>query len=131
MPSFFKHDMETRFDTKKAKHLREEAEWREVCRVVDARDGRQCRCCGGKADPNATGITERGERHHIVYRSAGGKDVSTNLALLCAGCHNDEHKHRLRIEGNPDEKLTFYRKDAAGEWFTVREEIAVRQVRRD
>jgi hypothetical protein len=105
--------------------------WRDVCKLVDLRDGKACRCCDKRSDPEATGLLTRGHRHHLVYRSAGGKDVSDNLCTLCSRCHADEHTGKLRIEGNPDVSLMFYRKDDAGAWYVVREEIAVRQVRKD
>ena len=129
--SFFKHDMPSRVDLAVAKKAAEDKQWREVCAIVDARDGRQCRCCDKRSDPEATGTLKRGHRHHLVYLSAGGQDVPENICTLCAQCHSDEHHNKLRIEGNPDVALTFFRKDEAGEWFTVREEIAVRVVRRD
>lgn len=127
----FKQDEPSRHDTAKANKAAEEAVWRDVCRVVDGRDGRQCRCCDKRSDPDATGLLKRGHRHHIVYRSAGGQDESSNLVTLCADCHNDEHKSRLRIDGNPDVALQFFRKDERGGWYCCREEVSVRQVRRD
>lgn len=129
--TFFKQDEPSRVDVAREKQAAEEKVWRDVCKAVDARDGRQCRCCDRRSDPDATGLLKRGHRHHIVYRSAGGKDTTDNLCSLCSQCHSDEHRSLLRIEGNPDEKLTFFRKDANDQWFIVREEIAVRQVRRD
>lgn len=129
--TFFKQDEPSRVDVAREKQAAEEKVWRDVCKAVDARDGRQCRCCDKRSDPDATGLLKRGHRHHLIYRSAGGTHTTDNLCTLCADCHNDEHKNRLRIEGNPDDKLTFFREDANDQWFIVREEIAVRQVRRD
>lgn len=127
----FKQDEPSRVDDAREKEAAEDAAWRSVCKAVDTRDGKQCRCCDKKSDPEATGLLKRGHRHHLVYRSAGGPDTTGNLCTLCAGCHSDEHHNKLRIDGNPDERLTFFRKDDAGQWYVVREEIAVRQVRRD
>ena len=129
--TMFKHDLPSRHDTAKQKKADAERAWREVCAAVDLRDGKACRCCDKRSDPEKTGLLERGHRHHIVYRSAGGKDETGNLVTLCADCHNDEHKNRLRIEGNPDVALQFFRRDDAGCWFMSREETAVRVVRRD
>ena len=129
--TFFKHDLPSRHDTAKQKKADAEKAWREVCAAVDLRDGKACRCCDKRSDPDASGLLTRGHRHHIVYRSAGGKDVTSNLVSLCAECHSAEHHNRLKVEGNPDVALTFYRKDEAGAWFTVREESAVRVVRKD
>lgn len=126
-----KADAPSRRETKAARKAEADAAWRAVCKAVDARDGRICRCCDKRSDPDATGLLERGHRHHIIYRSAGGKDTTDNLVTLCGACHEDEHRHRLQIEGNPDERLTFFRTTVVGVWFISREEIAVRQVRRD
>lgn len=127
----FKHDEPSRHDRAKQRKAEDEAAWREVCRLVDLRDGKQCRCCDKRSDPEATGLLKRGHRHHLVYRSAGGADTTENLVTLCAGCHNDEHRNRLRIDGDPDVRLMFFHKDEAGIWFVIREEVSVRQVRRD
>lgn len=128
---FQKADEPSRVDLAREKEAAEEAAWRAVCKAVDLRDGKQCRCCDKRSDPEATGLLKRGHRHHLVYRSAGGTDTTDNLCTLCADCHSDEHHNKLRIEGNPDERLIFCHKDAKGEWFIVREESDVRQVRRD
>lgn len=127
----FKHEEPSRHESRKARKAAEEAAWRAVCDAVDKRDGKVCRCCDKRSDPEKTGLLERGHRHHLVYRSAGGKDETANLVTLCAGCHDDEHRNRLRIEGNPDVALQFFRKDDHGVWFVSREEISVRVVRRD
>lgn len=129
--TFFKHDLPSRVDTAKEKAAAADARWREVSKAVDVRDGKICRCCGKRSDPEATGLLKRGHRHHLIYRSAGGPDTTYNLVTLCASCHSDEHRSKLKIDGNPDVALTFFRKDERGEWFVVREELAVRVVRRD
>lgn len=129
--TFFKADLPSRVAVARERKAAAEKAWRAVCQVIDARDGKRCRCCDKRSDPDGTGLLDRGHRHHLIYRSAGGKDVSENLITLCASCHDDEHHNRLRIEGNPDERLTFWRKDAGITWFVVREEIAVRVVRKD
>jgi 5-methylcytosine-specific restriction endonuclease McrA len=126
----FKHDQKTRVDDRLERDRDDDKGWREVCKIVDARDARSCRCCDKRTNADAVGLM-RGHRHHIVYRSAGGPDTSANLVTLCAACHNDEHQHRLLIDGNADEKLTFSRKDDHGEWYVSRQEIAVRVVERD
>lgn len=128
---FQKAEEPSRVDKAKALKAEKDAAWKAVCKAVDVRDGRQCRCCDKRSDPDATGLLTRGHRHHLVYRSAGGKDETSNLVTLCADCHNDEHKHRLLIEGDPDAKLTFWRKGEHETFHISREEIAVRQVRKD
>lgn len=129
--TFFKHDLPSRVQRAAEVKKAEDALRRLVYKRVDERDGRVCRCCDRRSDPDATGLLTRGHRHHMIYRSAGGTDDSGNLVTLCATCHDDEHHSRLRIEGNPNTSLTFSRKDKEGEWYIVRHEIAVRQVWRD
>lgn len=124
MQTFFKSDIPSRIDAARARKAAAEAEWRAVCLKVDARDHRQCRCCDKRSDPEATGLLAKGHRHHLTYRSAGGADTTDNLVTLCATCHSDEHRNRLRIEGNPDVALTFYRQDDAGAWYVSRQESA-------
>ena len=129
----------SRVDVRLEKDAADEAAWRAVCKAVDTRDRRICRCCGKRSDPEATGLTVRGHRHHIVYRSAGGLDESSNLVTLCAKCHNDEHKDRLRfaVDGGPyvgidaNAGLEFWRKDETGAWFMARRETAVGTWERD
>lgn len=132
--TFFKSDMKSRVDDALAQEREDAAIWRAVCRVVDARDGRECRACGKRTNPDAIGLL-RGHRHHMVYRSAGGKDTSENLVTLCAADHDAEHRSRLRIavldrEHGADGPLQFWSLNA-GEWFVTREETAPCVVRRD
>lgn len=61
--------------------------WRDVTRLVRARDGGKCRCCGRAGY----------DVHHVVMRSRGGKDEPANLVLLCKVCHLDAHQHVLRV----------------------------------
>lgn len=132
----FKQDEPTRHATAKERRAEAERIWRELCRLVDARDGKACRCCDKRSDPEATGLLVRGHRHHIVYRSAGGQDTTANVVTICADCHAAEHANRLRIDGvqgeaDADKALIFWRKDEQGVWFIGREEVAVRVVRKD
>jgi RNA-directed DNA polymerase len=43
-----------------------------------------------------TEITEW-HRHHIIWRSNGGKDTSENLVLLHPACHRQVHSQRLEV----------------------------------
>lgn len=124
-------DRPSRVELALEKKAADDKQWREVCAKVDARDERSCRCCDKRTNPDMTGLL-RGHRHHIVYRSAGGRDDTGNVVTLCPKCHDDEHvKRTLQIDGNADVALTFFRKDEHGAWYVVREEIAVRVVRKD
>jgi 5-methylcytosine-specific restriction endonuclease McrA len=92
----------SRFQTRKARKLARDAHWREVCRLVDLRDGHRCRVCGRWTNPDSLTLLERGHRHHLIYRSAGGPDESWNVATLCPECHDDEHSGKIRLTGNAD-----------------------------
>lgn len=129
--TFWKSDMRTRVDVAIAQDAEDDKAWRDCCKIVDPRDGRACRCCGKRTNPDATGLL-RGHRHHVIYRSAGGPDESWNVATLCASCHDEEHvKRTLHVEGNADIALTFLRRDANGEWYVWRQEISVGVFHRD
>lgn len=130
--TFFKHDMTSRVETANERKAADDKQWRACCAAVDLRDGRQCRACDRKSDPDRTGLLVRGHRHHIIYRSAGGPDETWNICTLCHLCHDAEHvKRTLDVDGNADVALTFARKDANGDWYIDRQEIGVRQVLRD
>lgn len=128
-----KWEMKSRVDVAVEQEAADTKQWRAVCKVVDVRDNRQCRCCDRRSDPEAPGLLKRGHRHHIQYRSAGGPDESWNLVSLCFQCHDLVHvKHTLEVEGNADVALTFKRENpATGGWYVTRQEIGVRQVERD
>ena len=130
MPSFFKWDQPSRFDKALEKELEEAAVWTAVCKVVDARDKRMCRACGKRSELDAVGLLLRGHRHHIVYLSTGGEDVSSNLVTLCARCHNAAHRHWLEIRGNADEQLEFWRRSKDG-WYLGRRESAPHVIEKD
>jgi hypothetical protein len=50
---------------------------------VASRDSNRCRCCGSKKMVSG---------HHIVFRSEGGGDFSSNLVSLCGDkCHLAVH----------------------------------------
>jgi 5-methylcytosine-specific restriction endonuclease McrA len=95
----------SRVRERKQRNRTREAEREEVYAAVDRRDRYRCRVCGHRADPKALGLTERGHRHHIIYRSRGGRHTSWNVVLLCAGCHEEIHAKRLFVSGNADEEL--------------------------
>lgn len=129
MQTFFKADYPSRIDERLSKKAETERVWRLRCKQVDFRDGKRCRACHKRANPDLPGLL-RGQRHHIVYRSAGGTDDSSNLVTLCACDHNDEHQSRLKIEIlepslGADGCLAFWRRDDRGEWFLSKREIAV------
>lgn len=75
-----------------------------VYKAIDQRDQGRCRVCGCKVETGST-FSNRVERHHVVPKSLGGEDTTTNLASLCVDCHDDRHKRgTLRISGDADER---------------------------
>jgi 5-methylcytosine-specific restriction endonuclease McrA len=75
-----------------------------VYELVNDRDQMCCRVCQRYCPTNAIGVLDRGHHHHLVYRSAGGRDETWNVCLLCPKCHDAEHKSKLQISGNADER---------------------------
>lgn len=72
---------------------------RSVYAQVDARDQRQCRCCGRR---------DKLHHHHLTFRSKGGMDTTENVLLLDQFCHALLHARQLWILGkNADKRLTF------------------------
>lgn len=68
-------------------------DWEKQRKLALARDGKKCRSCGhkprGPDDPNKLHV------HHLVSRSKGGTNALRNLIVLCARCHQRQHKHRF------------------------------------
>jgi 5-methylcytosine-specific restriction endonuclease McrA len=129
--TFFKSQLTTRVDDAVTQERTDTAAWLALCRLVDGRDERSCRCCGKRTNADAVGLL-RGHRHHVIYRSAGGPNATWNLATLCASCHNEEHvKKTLHVEGNADLALRFWKRGEDGELFLWRREIAVRVFEKD
>jgi predicted HNH restriction endonuclease len=87
---------QTRRERKASRMAAEEAAERACYRIVDARDGRQCRVCGRGESPRNP-ITH----HHLTYRSLMGKHESSNVLTVCQTCHDAVHVHkRLLLEGD-------------------------------
>ena len=137
--TFFKHDMTTRVDAALAREAEDAKNERRWNAEIDIRDGRQCRACGKRTNPDAVGLL-RGHRAHIVYASAGGSMEPSNRLTLCPQCHQDEHRDRLRftVEGGPyvgldaSGPLEFWRKfEIAGGWYLSRREVAPGVAERD
>lgn len=105
--SFQKRYAKSRADEKAEKRTAAKKQQRDVYRIVTERDKRKCRACLNQANPSALDMLSKGHHHHIVFRSAGGKDESSNLMLACARCHAAIHAHRLSVRGNADEELWF------------------------
>jgi hypothetical protein len=130
--TFFKHDMKSRVDERVARDAEDAKNERMWNTAIDLRDHRTCRACGRHSDPEATGLTKRGHRAHLVYASAGGSMEPSNRVTLCFQCHNDEHKNQLRFTEDglgydrldANAGLMFWRKDSVGEWYLQHRETA-------
>jgi len=71
---------------------------RRLRRRILNRDGRRCRCCGGKKNLTV---------HHIIWLRFGGKTVPCNLVTLCEGCHSLVHDSKIVIVGSILEEFQF------------------------
>lgn len=90
-----------RIEAKAAKDLakRQTAKLRSaLSALVKLRDKGCCRVCNVPTVRHGHPALI-GAAHHIVYRSAGGKDELSNLIWTCAKCHDDEHHHEIVITG--------------------------------
>lgn len=93
-----------RYERKVKQAVEDAAQQKTVYQLVNDRDGMSCRVCHRFCPTNAVGVLDRGHHHHLIYRSAGGKDETWNVCLLCPKCHNDEHRSKLQLSGNADER---------------------------
>lgn len=90
-----------------AKRRKFEAVKRDVYALVDARDHFRARCCGAQI---------RLHRHHLVYRSRGGKHTTDNVALICLGHHSMIHDGLIEATGNANGTITFTYVDSGYGW---------------
>lgn len=121
---------ESRFTAKRQRREDALAYYAGVCRAVDARDQYRCRACGRRCDLKALALLDRAHRHHVVYRSAGGPDETWNVATLCAGCHDAQHRGVIDVRGNADTGLEIWRNGVEG-WYLSKRELAVHVVEVD
>lgn len=63
--------------------------YKELCRMIDGRDGYRCIICGAPSGLH---------HHHVRFRSAWGSDREDNMVLLCAACH-DIYAHGTKEKG--------------------------------
>ncbi len=125
--TFFKSDMPSRKEEKRAAAIAEDSSWKRLCAYVNHRDELRCRACDRRVNPLAMSMLEKGHHHHVVYASAGGLDAKENVCLLCADCHDAEHVTRkLSIEGDAEKGLAFYKRAADDSWYLWKQETGVR-----
>ncbi len=78
---------------------------------VYARDHGCCRAYGTPVKLRSDNPLIVAHAHHIVFRSAGGADISSNLVTLCPKAHYLIHQHLLSVEGDGDGTVTFTLRD--------------------
>lgn len=71
------------------------------------RDHRRCRAFGTVLKFDTDNLSKRAENHHLVPKSAGGRDDASNRCTLGVKAHRMRHEGLLDIEGNADAVLTF------------------------
>jgi len=69
---------------------------------VDARDSHCCRVCHKRV--GGIGMLYAAHHHHLVYRSRGGEDETSNIVTLCVACHHAQHNGEIRLSGNADSR---------------------------
>jgi hypothetical protein len=131
--ALFKWNQVSRVDAQLAQQQDLAQTQRAVYRHVTEREGHRCRVCAAWCSGQPTSLLAAGHHHHIIYASAGGPCTPGNICLLCAQCHNEEHQHRLRIEGMAEGPpwLTLWTREADGAWVVWRQETGVREYARD
>lgn len=78
---------------RRARRTKRQREAKSVYQQVDERDGCVCRACG-------INVGDWRQQHHILYRSHGGADTTSNLVTLCNRCHLAVHYVHLIIIGD-------------------------------
>jgi 5-methylcytosine-specific restriction endonuclease McrA len=127
-----KWEMESRLESRQHRKAEALKQWAAVCKQVDKRDAGHCRVCRRRCSPAALAMMERAERHHIVYRSAGGEDFSHNVVTLCAFCHAAQHAAQIDVRGNADYGIEVWQRDPLdNEWFMSKRETSCGVVERD
>ncbi len=80
----------------------EPAEYKAFTRAIFKRDGWKCRRCKSRNNLHC---------HHMVFRSHGGLDTTTNCITVCNCCHDDIHKgkrdKRLTVGGDANGTIKF------------------------
>lgn len=88
---------------KRAAKRKAENEWRVLSLQVCARAKGICQVSGaqttkyGKGDPRLWG-----QAHHLVMRSAGGRDEMSNLIWVTYETHTKIHAHQIEVTGTAD-----------------------------
>lgn len=84
----------------------DDAHERAVKAEVDRRDGKRCRCCTRRGNPEALTTIGKIHRAHIQDASRSGPYEAWNLCSLCWICHSLEHAKQLWFVGTDANELT-------------------------
>lgn len=60
----------------------ESGDWKAMVRIKRQSVGNKCEVCGG---------SQRLEVHHLTYERFGGKELLSDLQVLCRRCHSKKH----------------------------------------
>lgn len=104
-------DRQAKARAKRQREREADAAWRVLREQIWRRDGGVCRATGQPLELYHESPLRMTQTHHIVWRSAGGKDVSSNLISVSARIHDEIHAHKLDVSGNGDELVTFTRRN--------------------
>lgn len=100
----------SRFSEKQRRRAEEAKAMRDCYRTVDLRDQMRCRVTGVSVNPYAVDPLERGEHHHLQFRSRGGQHTTDNVCLISAKTHQLIHDGKLKLEGDADQRDPLTRK---------------------
>jgi hypothetical protein len=100
--TFFKHQMETRIEAKDRRAKERQAEIDACYAAVDVRDLSICRVTGVHLTAGASDPHKRKERHHMVRRSRGGENETSNVITVSAAIHQLDHAGKIHLSGDAD-----------------------------
>lgn len=101
---------------KVSKKRSDDSEQRQAYAEVDERDGKRCRCCNRRGNPNAITTIGRIHRCHIHDAGTLGEMSAKNLVSLCWICAALETGKQLFFVGkNANKPMRFEVMDAAVE----------------
>lgn len=109
------------------RHARKRAEaaaWRDVCKLVDARDRRVCQVTRLLLSPRSPDAFRALERHHLEFRSASKahRYMATNVWTVARGVHFLIHDGKLLLLDKDGEEALDVRAIHAVKW--NREKVA-------
>ena len=73
--------------------------------AVNKRDGNKCVTCGLDRSGDFLCPSLQLDHHHIVPRSRGGENTTSNICMVCRRCHALIHDKKLIVTGDADKRL--------------------------